>query len=66
MPVNITGQTVQLRTLSPVVLAEKDERGMDQYLHPADARFGPLLVSNLLAKYNSVQTAVSARQQTMT
>lgn len=60
MPVDITNQTVQLRTLSPVVIAEKDERGMDQYLHPADSQFGSLLVSNLLAKYSSVQTAVPA------
>jgi CRISPR-associated endoribonuclease Cas6 len=27
---------------------------MDQYLHPADEDFGPLLVSNLLGKYESV------------
>jgi CRISPR-associated endoribonuclease Cas6 len=60
VPVEITGQTVQLRTLSPVVIAEKDERGMDQYLHPADEQFGPLLISNLLAKYGSVQSAMPA------
>jgi len=60
VPVEITGQTVQLRTLSPVVIAEKDERGMDQYLHPADEQFGPLLVTNLLAKWGSVQTALPA------
>jgi CRISPR-associated endoribonuclease Cas6 len=60
VPVEVTTHTVQLRTLSPVVIAEKDERGMDQYLHPADAEFGPLLVSNLLAKWGSVQTAVPA------
>ena len=60
VPVEITNQTVQLRTLSPVVIAEKDERGMDQYLHPADEQFGPLLVSNLLAKQASVQMAILA------
>ena len=60
VPVETTGQTVQLRTLSPVVIAKKDERGMDQYLHPADEQFGPLLVSNLLAKWGSVQTAATA------
>jgi CRISPR-associated endoribonuclease Cas6 len=58
--VEITGETVTLRTLSPVVIAQKDERGIDQYLHPADAQFGPLLVSNLLAKYRSVQAVVPA------
>lgn len=56
--VEVTSQTVQLRTLSPVVIAVKDERGMDQYLHPADAQFGLLLVSNLLAKCSSIQTLV--------
>lgn len=60
VPLEITGETVTLRTLSPVVIAKKDERGMDQYLHPADAQFGPLLVSNLLAKYNSIQKVIPA------
>lgn len=59
IPIEITSNTVQLRTLSPVVIAEKDERGMDQYLYPRDAQFGPLLISNLLAKWESVQRAVS-------
>lgn len=54
VPVHITGDTVRLRTLSPVVIAERDERGMDQYLHPADEQFGPLLIHNLLGKYESV------------
>ncbi|PMD90538.1 CRISPR-associated endoribonuclease Cas6 [Siphonobacter sp. BAB-5405] len=54
LPLNLTENTLHLRTLSPVVIAQKDERGMDQYLHPADEAFGPLLVSNLLAKWKSV------------
>ncbi|WP_162387054.1 CRISPR-associated endoribonuclease Cas6 [Spirosoma endbachense] len=58
VPMEIRSQTVQLKTLSPVVIAEKDKRGMDQYLHPADEQFGPLLVSNLLAKYASVQPVI--------
>ncbi|AUD05860.1 CRISPR-associated endoribonuclease Cas6 [Spirosoma pollinicola] len=60
VPVEITSQSVLLRTLSPVVIAEKDTRGMDQYLHPADAQFGPFLVSNLLAKYDSIQKTLAA------
>lgn len=52
----ITSETVELRTLSPVVIGQKDERGMDQYLHPADESFGPLLISNLMAKWKSVPT----------
>ena len=54
LPVEIMSETVLLRTLSPVVIAEKDERGMDQYLHPADEQFGPLLLGNLLGKSESV------------
>ncbi|QKZ14672.1 CRISPR-associated endoribonuclease Cas6 [Spirosoma sp. KUDC1026] len=57
VPVEINTNTVALRTLSPVVIAEKNERGMDQYLHPSDAQFGPLLISNLLAKWASVPVA---------
>ncbi|MCK8494569.1 CRISPR-associated endoribonuclease Cas6 [Spirosoma sp. RP8] len=60
VPVEIASNTVQLRTLSPVVIAEKDGRGMDQYLHPADIQFGPLLIDNLLAKWNSIPRMVSA------
>ncbi|ADB39837.1 CRISPR-associated endoribonuclease Cas6 [Spirosoma linguale] len=55
LPVRITSPVVRLRTLSPVVIALKDERGMDQYLHPAHEQFGPLLVANLWAKYRSIQ-----------
>lgn len=54
IPIDIKGETVRLRTLSPVVIAERDSRGLDQYLHPADERFAPLLISNLMGKYESV------------
>lgn len=65
IPLEITSEIVTLRTLSPVVIAEKSERrtgrrGMDQYLHPADVQYGPLLIDNLLAKWNSVPRAVAA------
>lgn len=65
IPVAIATPTIQLRTLSPMVIAEKSERrtgrrGMDQYLHPADEQFGPFLIDNLLAKWNSVPRAVAA------
>ncbi|WP_234735726.1 CRISPR-associated endoribonuclease Cas6 [Tellurirhabdus bombi] len=64
VPLEINSDTVTLRTLSPVVIAEKSERrtgrrGMDQYLHPADVQFGPLLIDNLLAKWNSIPRTVS-------
>lgn len=60
VPVEITSERVILKTISPVVIAEKDERGMDQYLHPADESFGPLLIDNLLAKWNSIPRPVMA------
>lgn len=60
IPLEILSTTVTLRTLSPVVIAEKDKRGMDQYLHPGDVQYGPLLIDNLLAKWNSVPRAVAA------
>ena len=57
LPVTVGADTVRLRTLSPLVIGEKDSRGMDQYLHPDDDRFGPLLAANLLGKWQSVQGA---------
>lgn len=53
LPVSQLTNTVHLRTLSPVVVAERDQTGMDQYLHPADDQFGPLLLLNLVDKYRS-------------
>ena len=54
VPVALTDDAVTLRTLSPVVVAEKDATNMDQYLHPADDLFGPLLLQNMIDKYRSV------------
>lgn len=54
LPVALTENAVTLRTLSPVVVAEKDDTNMDQYLHPADELFGPLLLQNMIDKYRSV------------
>lgn len=53
-PIALPENAVTLRTLSPIVVAEKDANGMDQYLHPADDAFGPLLLRNLIDKYRSV------------
>lgn len=55
LPELLTSSTVRLKTLSPMVVAEKDDTGMDQYLHPADALFGPLLIQNLIDKYRSIR-----------
>lgn len=55
----VPSDVLTLRTLSPVVVAMKDNAGIDQYLHPADEAFGPLLLGNLIDKYRSV-AAVNA------
>ncbi len=48
------GQTpVRIRTLSPVVVARKRENNPDDYLHPDDPDFAPLLFLNLLEKYRA-------------
>ncbi|MDQ6477259.1 CRISPR-associated endoribonuclease Cas6 [Dyadobacter sp. LHD-138] len=57
IPVNIPegmAPTVRLRTLSPMVIAEKIEN-LDQYLHPEDERFAIFLAQNVVDKYLSVQ-----------
>jgi CRISPR-associated endoribonuclease Cas6 len=57
IPLNIPEtaySTVRLRTLSPIVIAEKIE-SMDQYLHPSDDQFSRLLAQNIVDKYLSVQ-----------
>ena len=53
LPLPPISNVLTLRTQSPVVVAEKDNTGMDQYLHPADEAFGPLLLGNLIDKYRS-------------
>ncbi len=52
------GEPLPLRTLSPMVVAEKDAAGMDQYLHPSEPLFGQLLIQNLIDKYRSIQLDV--------
>ncbi len=49
---------VRIRLLSPLVIARKhpDDRP-DEYLHPADHDFGPLLFLNLLDKYRAATGA---------
>ena len=57
IPINIPEgmvPTVRLRTLSPMVIAEKIEN-LDQYLHPEDERFAIFLAQNVVDKYLSVQ-----------
>jgi CRISPR-associated endoribonuclease Cas6 len=53
IPVAVHTDEVHVRTRSPVVVAQKDAAGMDQYLSPADPVFGQLLLLNLVDKYRS-------------
>lgn len=46
--------TIRLRTLSPMVIAEKTEN-LDQYLHPEDEKFPMFLAQNVIDKYLSIQ-----------
>ncbi|WP_375448594.1 CRISPR-associated endoribonuclease Cas6 [uncultured Fibrella sp.] len=59
LPLPPLTNVLTVRTLSPIVIAEKDETGMDQYLHPYDDAFGPLLLINLIDKYRSIQTGTN-------
>lgn len=56
LPLPPLANVLTLRTLSPIVVAEKDDTGMDQYLHPYNDAFGPLLLGNLIDKYRSTRT----------
>ncbi|MCB9329625.1 MAG: CRISPR-associated endoribonuclease Cas6 [Lewinellaceae bacterium] len=42
---------VRIRTLSPLVIGRKNADGNDDYLHPDDPDFAPLLFLNLQEKY---------------
>jgi CRISPR-associated endoribonuclease Cas6 len=46
--------TIRLKTISPMVIAEKVEN-MDQYLAPDNQKFAMLLAHNVIDKYMSVQ-----------
>lgn len=57
IPVHIPADavpTLRLRTLSPMVIAEKIEN-RDQYLHPEDEKFPVFLAQNLVDKYMSIK-----------
>jgi CRISPR-associated endoribonuclease Cas6 len=42
---------VRIRTLSPMVVGRKNDKGHDDYLPPTDKEFGNLLLQNLIDKY---------------
>ncbi len=47
----ISSQTIRMRTLSPLVVSRKNNRGMDNYLSPTEEGYTELLTKNLLDKY---------------
>lgn len=47
-------EPILLRTISPMVIAERRKEGMDEYLSPTDPRFAKYFALNLFEKYNSV------------
>lgn len=46
--------TIHLRTLSPMIIAEKTDN-LDQYLRPEDEKFPRFIAQNMIDKYLSVQ-----------
>jgi CRISPR-associated endoribonuclease Cas6 len=59
-PLALAADCVQLRTLSPLVVAERRPGGNDRYLAPDEEGYGPLLVRNLIDKYHSVHPEAPA------
>lgn len=45
--------TMHLRTLSPLMIGRKNERGYEDYLSPEDEDYADLLLKNLLEKYEA-------------
>lgn len=59
-PLSLAADCVQLRTLSPLVVAERQPGGNDQYLAPSAEGYGALLIRNLVDKYHSVHPGAPA------
>ena len=51
LPYEIKNTSLEFRTISPLVVSRKNERGNDDYLSPADAGYEELFVNNLIDKY---------------
>jgi CRISPR-associated endoribonuclease Cas6 len=51
LPWELKGETLRFRTLSPLVVSRKNDRGLDDYLSPVEPDFEKLLLKNLLDKY---------------
>ncbi|MGD1839615.1 MAG: CRISPR-associated endoribonuclease Cas6 [Thermonemataceae bacterium] len=54
LPVEIPAETAQFKTLSPVLVAEK-QGSREEYLSPTDERFGKYLIHNIREKMRTIQ-----------
>lgn len=52
-PIRLSKEKVTLRTLSPLVIAQKDHQNKKKYLSPSDSSFKKLFINNLLEKYKA-------------
>ncbi|MCS7028106.1 MAG: CRISPR-associated endoribonuclease Cas6 [Bacteroidia bacterium] len=62
-PVRIHQERVKLKTLSPLVVAQKNEQGHKDYLHPLDKPFKELLLRNLIEKYKAADKEIPLHWQ---
>ncbi|GAB4326958.1 MAG: CRISPR-associated endoribonuclease Cas6 [Flammeovirgaceae bacterium] len=52
-PIRFGTDKVHLQTISPLVIARKNEQGKKDYLSPLDSNFKELFIRNLLEKYKA-------------
>lgn len=53
----IAENTLRLKALTPMVIAEKQTNGNDLYLNPEDPKFANYFAINLISKYQSLQNS---------
>jgi CRISPR-associated endoribonuclease Cas6 len=63
LPWQLIEERVRFRTISPLTVSRKNERGLDDYLPPDDVDFTGLLLRNLLDKYVATGREVPASWQ---
>ena len=60
LPVSITQESIQVHTLSPVVISKKRGDGSEEYLSPEHPEYETLFFHNLMGKYLSTGQTVPA------
>jgi CRISPR-associated endoribonuclease Cas6 len=63
LPWTLPPETCCFRTLSPLTVSRKNERGFDDYLPPDDPDFQNWLLTNLLGKYTAHHQVVPSEWQ---